>query len=221
MKKVITAMLVILALCLALTCAGAEIDDESGRPLLPDISKSKQEEITANQTAVLKQNPAVPAFRLPASLKVIDDEAFEGTAIVLADLPDTVEHIGERAFADIPSLRFIRIPENTTYIASNAFAGSNQVTLTAAPNSYARAWAKTNHIPFNPFAVIHEGQENLRASANLSRKTAQTLDEDSAASSDGLGKDPSWRPAEDIQFEQYDSVIANHRAGRAPPAWEV
>ena len=212
MKKVITALLVILALCLALTCAGAEIDDESGRLMLPDFRKNDEPKLLGEQTAV---------FKLPASLKFIDDEAFEGTAIVLADLPETVEYIGERAFADIPSLRFVKIPERTTYIASSAFAGSNRVTLTAAPNSYARAWAETNQIPFNPFAVIREGQENLRASANLSRKTAQTLDEDSAASSDGLGKDPSWRSAEDIQFEQYDSVIENHRAGRAPPAWEA
>ena len=40
MKKCIMALLVILAFCLALTCAGAEIDDESGRLLLPDFRKT-------------------------------------------------------------------------------------------------------------------------------------------------------------------------------------
>ena len=67
-----------------------------------------------SQRGFLKKNvnaDATPTFNLPASLQIIEAEAFEGTAIVTVDLPETVETIGERAFANIPTLRQITIPQ--------------------------------------------------------------------------------------------------------------
>ena len=85
-------------------------------------------------TRKTKNYTATTTFKLPASLKAIQDEAFEGTALVTVDLSGTsVEKIGERAFANIPTLIGIRVPEKTRFIAKTAFAGSDHVTLTGAP----------------------------------------------------------------------------------------
>ena len=72
---------------------------------------------------------AIPIFNLPESLEIIEDEAFEGTAIVRIELPEMVSIIGERAFANISTLRSIRIPLATQSIAASAFAGSSQITI--------------------------------------------------------------------------------------------
>ena len=96
----------------------------------------------------------LPTFRLPSSLISIEDEAFEGTSIAEAELPDTVQSIGRRAFAGISKLRFVRIPMNTKIIAPDAFTGSNRVTITAAQKSYARKWATENGTPFLPIATV-------------------------------------------------------------------
>ena len=76
---------------------------------------AKTNEIIRAETA------APPIFQLPVSLRVIEDEAFEGTAIVSAALPDSVESIGERAFANISALRSVKIPNATKEIAKSAF----------------------------------------------------------------------------------------------------
>ena len=156
-------------------------------------------------------------FKLPASLQVIEDEAFEGTAIVSIDLPETVESIGERAFADIPTLLSVKIPEKTKEIARTAFSGSNNVTITAAPNSYARTWAKDNGIPFSPIVVMHAGTGNPQVSTGLAAGQTRIDIEISGAAVD-REKMPHWRPIDEIKAEQYDQYIANCILGRAPPA---
>ena len=156
-------------------------------------------------------------FNLPASLQVIEDEAFEGTAIVSVDLPETVESIGERAFADIPTLRSVRIPEMTKEIARTAFSGSSNVTITAAPNSYARTWARENGIPLAPIMAIYAGTGGIQISAGAYFGRTRT-DIDVISKADEEDASSHWRPIEEIQADQYDQCIANCILGRAPPA---
>lgn len=168
--------------------------------------------------AALNETLASPVFNLPASLRSIEEEAFEGTAIVSVRLPEKVESIGERAFANIPTLWLIRIPDATKTIAGNGFEGSDQVTIVAAPGSYARAYASENGLRYIPSAVMYAGVDEAQVSANANdRRIGMEIDwhddaEEETASS-------RWRPVEEIKAEQFREYIANIMIGRAPPVF--
>ena len=153
-------------------------------------------------------------IRLPISLMIIEDEAFEGTAVTEVILPETVTTIGERAFADIDNLRSIRIPIGTISIADNVFAGSNRVVITAAPNSYARAWAKKNHVPFSPITVMYAGFGGVNASTNLVTVSKEIIDIESIEKQESIR---TWKRLEEIEVYNTIKIIANIVQGRAPP----
>ena len=90
---------------------------------------------------------AETSFKLPASLMVIEDSAFEGTAAEAVELPDSLISIGERAFAD-SNLRAISIPESVEYIAEHAFDGTDQLTISGVKGSYAENWANEHNVVF-------------------------------------------------------------------------
>ncbi len=197
MKKHIVFTLIVLAWIFALTSASAAVSESKKDVELDAIT--------------------VPTFQLPASLTIIEDEAFEGTAITNIDLPELLEYIGDNAFANIPTLRFVSIPDNTKYIAGTAFTGSRHVKISGAPNSYARAWARENGIPFAPVAVLNAGTGTVQITASQDNQQEQN-----AADVNGFAawtqKCPQWRSASEIKAAQYDACIANHISGRAPPA---
>lgn len=158
-----------------------------------------------------------PTFQLPASLRVIEDEAFEGTAIISASLPDSLERIGERAFANISALRSVKIPDATQEIAKNAFAGSSQVSIIASSGSYASAYAKENGLAYVPLTMVfaeNSGEQNtvladigwIRISVDLS------------ADAERFDKTQQCRPIDDLKQELFDQCIANCIIGRASPA---
>ena len=233
MKRFIIAILLTAVFCLALTCSNASIREETGRDewlayYIPEreaviLEKSEVDRLIASQAESstnieLVSAEAPPVFQLPASLKFIEDEAFEGTAIVVVDLPETVESIGENAFANIPTLRSIRIPDATKQIAKTAFAGSSNVTITAAPGSYARAWARENDVSFVPLTVMYAGTGSVQFSASTGNRHEQ-IDADVYGPAGGTEKRPQWRPLNEINTERYADHIANHISGRSPPAW--
>lgn len=156
---------------------------------------------------------------LPASLRTIQDEAFEGTALVFADLSGTsVEKIGERAFANIPTLIGIRIPEKTRFIARSAFAGSEHVTLTGAPGGYTRTWAKENGIPFAPIASFTANSRTVQF-GNISQRNSETLQTGLPADYEGKdGNSPTRQTVGVIKDKRCQEGIAYHIQGRAPPA---
>ena len=217
MKKFITVLWIAVMLCLALTCACAAVreDADSGAWIVQQYEMLRREErVFPLNTG---EDQGILAFRLPEALEIIEDEAFEGTAIVSVDLPERVERIGSNAFAHIPTLQHIRIPDATREIAATAFAGSHHVTITGAPNSYARAWAREHDTPFAPAEVVYAGT----GAPQLSATAAQTREEikaDCSGTAEGVQKHPQWRPASEIKAELYDACIANHFSGRAPPA---
>lgn len=82
---------------------------------------------------------------LPANLRTIGANAFEGTPANRVILPAGCGSIGARAFADCPNLWEIDIPASVTTISENAFAGSEEVTIISSSESI-RLWARNHGI---------------------------------------------------------------------------
>ena len=61
---------------------------------------------------------------MPASLQVIEDEAFSRISAETVIIPNTVTNIGVKAFA-YSEVRYVVIPDNVTSIAGDAFEGCN------------------------------------------------------------------------------------------------
>lgn len=176
---------------------------------------NEQQAVSARQEEEAKEI-AGSIFKLPASLQYIDDEAFEGTALVNVQIPENVEYIGERAFSDIPTLRKVDIPEKTTTIAKSAFAGSNRVTITGAPGSYARKYARENGIPFAPLTVMYA---NSGTGNGISLNQASTFDDvlDTAEDDGQNDHQPAGKIAGEIKANITKNGAAYHITGRAPP----
>ena len=88
-------------------------------------------------------------LNLPADLREIEEEAFEG-AIGFGEvlIPDGTEKIGSRAFADCSRLVFVSIPDSVTEISDDAFDGSSNTVILCSADSEAEAFAKRNGIPY-------------------------------------------------------------------------
>ena len=203
MKKLIIMFILAIMLSLALTCANAAIETETI-------------DHTGHTADIQAAHPeSVPVFKLPASLKIIEDEAFEGTAIVSIDLPGLVESIGDRAFAGIPGLRAVKIPEKTTYIATTAFAGSNHVMITGAPGSYARTWARENGVPFAPVTYITANGQTVQTG---SYQEFELIGFSIESADEGNQNATAGKTVREFSDERYEEGIAYHIQGRAPPA---
>lgn len=162
----------------------------------------------------IPENEIVTEAKLPASVVTIEDEAFEGTALEKVELPETVETVGERAFANISTLRNIQIPIKTSYIASTAFEGSNRTTITAPGNSYARTWAKNYGLPFSPIVMFCASSHGSSIQILTSNRSTEVIEEQ--AESD-IKPETQWRRIEEINATRAEELIANHVQGRSPP----
>ncbi len=81
-------------------------------------------------------------LKIPAGLKTIENEAFKGDkSIDEVELPDGIEEIGEKAFAE-SGLERIHLPASLESIANNAF--DEEVEYTASSWSYAKEWVKAH-----------------------------------------------------------------------------
>ncbi len=84
-------------------------------------------------------------LNMPEDLKIIKEEAFYGsTSIGRVELPDTIEEIHARAFAN-SSLSEINLPDSLTFIDPSAFDGPDKVDVKVNPGTYAYDWALDNH----------------------------------------------------------------------------
>ena len=85
-----------------------------------------------------------PDFVLPASLTVIEEEAFEGGSFTFVVVPASVTEIGARAFAHCENLRHIRFLGKKTIIDDTAFEGVENLTFhvpgSGTAYTYARAY---------------------------------------------------------------------------------
>ena len=89
-----------------------------------------------------------PDMALPVALRTIDDEAFAGMPVSVVKCPNTLERIGQRAFAGCGSLRQIYLPRNVVSIASNAFEGCTDLCIWGIPGTMAEYFAKGNGYTF-------------------------------------------------------------------------
>ena len=87
---------------------------------------------------------------LPKDLKVIEEEAFYGSASLdKVVLPEGVEEIQSKAFAG-STLKEINLPDSITYIAEDAFADSGLEKVVARDGTYAYEWALRHRYFDNP-----------------------------------------------------------------------
>ena len=93
-----------------------------------------------------------PDLVLPASLTVIEAEAFYGDAFTYVLVPACVEAIGSGAFAHCPSLQSVEIQGSDTLISDNAFGGRTDFTIIAPAGSAAETWAIQHNVNFQPAA---------------------------------------------------------------------
>ena len=163
-----------------------------------------------------KQDIKTNISSLPSSLQIIDESAFEGTAINTVILPDKVITIGDYAFANIKELKKIEIPDRIAFIGENAFKGSNQVVITSSPKGYARAWAKEKGIPFAPIATFC-AVENLTEASLLQGRTAQQKNIPSFEGTEKIKTRPTGRMSGELQASRYEGCSAFHIQGRSPP----
>ena len=85
---------------------------------------------------------------LPSAVKEIQAEAFKGAkGVSEIVLPEGVETIGERAFAE-SSIEKINLPRSVERIADDAFEGCDALTIYGETGSYAQTFAKEQGIPF-------------------------------------------------------------------------
>lgn len=97
--------------------------------------------VPAGTNPAAADTPAAGTFRLPASLRVIGEEAFEGTAAAALILEDKVTTVESRAFAGTDNLREVYIPGSVETLAGDAFAGAEDLTVYGTKGSAAEDWA--------------------------------------------------------------------------------
>lgn len=92
--------------------------------------------------------------RLPSFLEIIDEEAFENTALGKTLLPDSLRTVGRRAFADINSLSYVYVPERIEWISADAFEGNDEIVFLGVTGGNAECWAEENGYRFMPAEAI-------------------------------------------------------------------
>lgn len=86
-------------------------------------------------------------FVFPASLQVVEEDAFSGTAAETVILPEGLLEIDDNAFEGT-QLKDVFIPNTTENIADTAFDNIPDLTIHGLDGSYAEDWAEEHHIPF-------------------------------------------------------------------------
>jgi len=178
----------------------------------PKVSKVISFHSSANS-----EEPELQHNTLPSSLQIIGEEAFEGTAIIKVDLPESLTTLEDRAFANTKNLRNIYIPRSTTEIGKDVFAGAQHVSITAAPGSYARNWAKNNGIPFVTQVVFYASSGTVQISGyqineGSKNKAANAKTIDIPKCSEAKG-----RTEGDIIAAKHEEYFAFSLQGRSPP----
>ena len=85
-------------------------------------------------------------IRLPSQLQEISEEMMMGTAAQEYVIPSGTTVIRSRAFAQLQQTAIVRIPGSVSFIAENAFEGSN-VLFKCPADSYAARFAREHCIP--------------------------------------------------------------------------
>lgn len=85
---------------------------------------------------------------LPSNIEVIEEEAFEGISALAVRIPNGVNIIKTKAFANCPNLRRIYIPKTVNLIEDDAFTNSPSIVIFGYNGSVAEQYAEQNEIRF-------------------------------------------------------------------------
>lgn len=84
-----------------------------------------------------------PTVNLPASMRFIEESAFEGACMMMiVEIPEGCESIGKWAFKDCSGLTKIRIPSSVVSIDNTAFVGCTNVLVYGTSPSYAENYCE-------------------------------------------------------------------------------
>ncbi len=95
-------------------------------------------------------------FKLPAALKAIEAEAFEGSTAEAFEIPEGCTSIGSRAFANCPNLKVLIIRSSSITIADDALAGNFEatgacsITIISPAKTDAHIWAMEHGVNWQP-----------------------------------------------------------------------
>ncbi len=173
--RILSALIAVMAFTLAVFIHETGIRGKNAIPALPGFPSQAAPE---KRPEPGRQPEPETASTLPSSLLVIDDEAFEGTALQNIQLPNSVKEIGDRAFAGNTGLSAVRLPEDPGFIGEDVFAGSENVSVTAFAGSKSMDWALRSGYPIRVmtvFEVKRAGRETaVSAGASLSVSSGQS-----------------------------------------------
>lgn len=93
-------------------------------------------------------------LKLPSSLQVIEESAFEGTNSLVVALPEGVRVVQQHAFANAVQLRHINLPSTVENLGEDIFEGDWSVTIHGRPDSKAQDYARRYRIRFRSLDVI-------------------------------------------------------------------
>ncbi len=184
------------------------------------LEEKAEPEENDNNSFIASADQNTPSFRLPSSLQIIDDSAFEGTALVSVDIPESVAYIGDNAFANIPTLLAVHIPDATQFIGKGAFANSKNVTITASSNSYARTWAKDNGLRFQLLATFSASNGGVSYSFQSDpgfRSSQKERTETTDTSNTNIRERRTGRTVGELKASRYKGVAALHIQSRYFP----
>lgn len=102
------------------------------------------------ETLAFSQCTSLNNVILPDSLTSIGDFAFHlCSSLNNITLPDSLTSIGNGAFSGCRNLKELTLPDSLTNFGGTAvFFGCHDLTLTVGRDSYARSYARENHIPY-------------------------------------------------------------------------
>ncbi len=106
---------------------------------------------------------------LPANLKIIEKEAFEGTAARTVIFQTDISEIGNRAFHRTRYLSAVYIPASVNKIADSAFPRGGNFTIYGIAGSDVQKWAEDRGIPFKVKDIWNTNAENSSENKSLSK----------------------------------------------------
>ena len=157
-------------------------------------------------------------FRLPASLRVVEEEAFLGTAAERLIFDDQVAEIRDAAFGETERLESVLMPSSVQRADESAFGNRKNLTILGEAGSIAEEWAREHHIPFMRIDVwlaraIGQQDNDQRTEKQRTRgwiSESQNLD--------ALTSVHSWNrsPIEYISGKREERAELNHLNGLFP-----
>ena len=148
-------------------------------------------------------NQAGAAFVFPSSLQLIEDEAFEGTAVNTLVFQNGLLRVEKDAFAENHGLTDVYIPPTAQYISDTAFSLSLNLTIHGVEGSYANEWADEHNITFvedNIWSLILNNGTRVVVDKPRAKSLFKTIRSDDSAKlvsktkENGESKRPQDRP---------------------------